>query len=142
MKKNKMAGMTLIEVMVAAAIIAILAAIAFPTYQAQVQKTRRTEARTALSNIQLAEERFYTANGSYTNNFTLLGLTAGDYNSIGNSSVITQTEYYNIGISVTNSNTRFVLNAVAQGAQAGDDDCDWLSINHLGVKAADTAVCW
>ena len=137
-----MAGLTLIEVMIAAAVIVVLAAIAFPAYQAQVEKTRRTEARAALSDIQLAQERFFTVNGNYTNNFSLLGLTNGDFSSIGNSAVLTRQGYYNIGITVTNTNTRYVLNAVAQGGQAGDDDCDWFTINHLGVKAADTAVCW
>lgn len=137
-----MAGLTLIEVMIAAAVIVVLAAIAFPAYQAQVEKTRRTEARAALSDIQLSQERFFTVNGSYTNNFSLLGLTNGDYSSIGNSAVLTRQGYYNIGITVTNTNTRFVINAVAQGGQAGDDDCNWLAIDHLGVKTADTAVCW
>ena len=141
MNRSKIAGFTLVELMIAAAIIVVLAAIAFPAYQAQVEKSRRTEARAALSDIQLAQERFFTVNGSYTNNFTQLGLTAGDYTSITSNAVVTRQSYYGIGFDSATATT-FVANAVAQGGQAGDDDCDWLAISHLGVKTADTAACW
>lgn len=58
-------GFTLIELMITVAIIAILAAIAYPAYQDAVLKGRRAEGRTALLNLLQQQERYYTQTGSY-----------------------------------------------------------------------------
>ena len=51
-------GFSLTEVVTTLAIIAILAAIAIPSYQAQIRQGRRTDGQTALLNIAIAQERF------------------------------------------------------------------------------------
>lgn len=58
-------GFTLIELMITAAIIAILAAIAFPSYQDSIWKAKRAEAKGAILKALQAEERFYTQNNTY-----------------------------------------------------------------------------
>ena len=58
-------GFTLIELMITVAIIGILAAIAYPSYQDSILKGRRAEGRTALLNLLQQEERYYTQTGSY-----------------------------------------------------------------------------
>jgi type IV pilus assembly protein PilE len=147
MKKNKLAGITLIELLIAVAIVMIIAAIAFPSYQAQVEKSRRTEARAALANIQLAQERFFTINGRYadgTASWSLgnLDLATGLTN-VGTDKITTDQGLYNITLDAGANATSYTLNATAVGAQAGDTDCAFMSIDHLGVKAAtNTAKCW
>ena len=59
-------GFTLIEVMIVVVIISILAAIAYPAYQSQLQQSRRIDAQTALLELAQYMERYYTTNGSYT----------------------------------------------------------------------------
>ncbi len=65
MNASKSAGFSLIELMIVVAIIAILAAVAFPSYQESVKKSRRSDAQTALLGFAQAMERHYTDNGFY-----------------------------------------------------------------------------
>jgi type IV pilus assembly protein PilE len=58
-------GFTLIELMVAVAIVGILAAIAIPSYQESMRKSRRADAQSALLNIANAMERYFTQNNTY-----------------------------------------------------------------------------
>ena len=59
-------GFTLIELMIAVAIIAILSAIAIPQYSEYVMRSRITEATMTLSDQRLKMERFFQDNRSYT----------------------------------------------------------------------------
>jgi type IV pilus assembly protein PilE len=59
------AGFTLIELMIAMAIVAILAAVALPAYTEQIARGRRAEARAQLQLAAQYMQRFYAANDSY-----------------------------------------------------------------------------
>jgi type IV pilus assembly protein PilE len=58
-------GFTIIELMIAVAIIAILAAIALPAYDGYTQRAKLTEAFTALSDFRVRMEQFYQDNRRY-----------------------------------------------------------------------------
>ncbi len=60
-----MRGFSLIEVMITCAIIAILAAVAVPSYMDSVWKGKRGEAKAAILKTLQAEERYYTFNNTY-----------------------------------------------------------------------------
>ncbi|MDZ7752599.1 MAG: type IV pilin protein [Gammaproteobacteria bacterium] len=62
----KQHGITLIELMIVVAIIGILAAIAYPSYQEYIIRANRADAQGALTGLGAAMERHYTQNGSYT----------------------------------------------------------------------------
>ena len=59
---------TLIELLVVILIIGIIAAIAFPQYKKVITKSRFTEVINALHILIDAQNRYYAANGTYTNN--------------------------------------------------------------------------
>ena len=71
-------GFSLIELMVTVAIVAILATIAAVTYTKQVQKSRRTDARSAVMDLAGREEKLF----STTNAYSLLPSDLG-YGAVG-----------------------------------------------------------
>lgn len=71
---SRQTGFTLIELMIVVAIVALLAAVAFPSYQSYIRKTRRSDAFIALSNIQMAQERWRGSHTTYAATVGTLGL--------------------------------------------------------------------
>jgi type IV pilus assembly protein PilE len=69
-------GFTLIELMITMAIVAILAAIAWPSYQQHVRKGRRSSAKATMMDIANREQQYLLANRAYADKATL---TAAGY---------------------------------------------------------------
>lgn len=91
---KKARGFTLIELMITVAIVAILAAIAYPSFQNSIRKSRRTEAKTALENVAAEQERYYYRNNAYTRDLTQLGYSG----AAGTGQKVTENGYYRIQV--------------------------------------------
>jgi len=65
MKMNRQIGFSLIELMIAMAMVAILSTVAYASYSTSITKAKRAEAKAALYKAMQQEERFYTQNNSY-----------------------------------------------------------------------------
>ena len=74
--KNKQHGVTLIELMIVVAIVAILAAVAIPAYQTQGERARRADGTSELTRIMDLQERFFANRfpPTYTDDLNMLGL--------------------------------------------------------------------
>ncbi len=136
-------GFTLIELMIVVVIVAVLTAIAFPSYQYEVRKSRRTTARTALLALASREEQYYSLNNNYTSNPSLLGYTGTTSFPIYVPD--TTTTYYKITASVVAATSttlpKFTFTATPQGDQ-GKDSCTYLSVDSLGNQLPTTPGCW
>ncbi|MDM1284699.1 prepilin-type N-terminal cleavage/methylation domain-containing protein [Acinetobacter indicus] len=108
-------GFTLIELMIAVAIVAILAAIAFPSYQDSVKRTKRAEAQAELLGIGQKLASYKLANGSFYE-ANLQNVYGG--NVINKSGSIT----YNLSLSDTSTDPThtWTLTATPAGSQLGN----------------------
>ena len=66
MMKRKNSAFTLIELMIVVAIVGILSAVAYPSYQSHVLKSQRQVAQAALVSLSSSMERYYSENNKYT----------------------------------------------------------------------------
>lgn len=133
-------GFTLIEILVSIVIVALLAAIALPSYQNSVQKTRRSDAQAALTQTAtLQEQRFFQTN-SYSADVNELGGAAG--------TLLSPEGYYSITAATANGGAEFTLTATALGPQLDDSNCRTLTLRHTGLKASTDSAsaastdCW
>lgn len=126
---NKSTGFTLIELMVAVAVIGILAAIAIPNYQQYIKKSRRTEAQSILLDLQQKQEKWRINNASYG--------TLADIGPAPSSS------YYSFSVS-DNTASGYLITATASGSQASDSQggtaCSPMTINAGADKLP--LACW
>jgi type IV pilus assembly protein PilE len=136
-------GFTLLELMITVAIVAILTAVALPSYREQVMKTHRADARQELLRLATAQERFYTNCNIYAKTLngdqaTCAGLGAAK------STIDSENGFYEI--SLAGDGTQYTLTATPQNGQNKDLKCGKLSLTDAGVKGATgtlgAADCW
>ena len=144
MKDSRVFGFTFIEVMIALAIVAILAAIAFPAYQDQVRKARRADALNGLHQIQMGQEKWRANHPGYTG--ALMGANCGDADA-GNDGGLCISDasdqgHYTLAITAA-SVTGFTATATPGGTQVGDT-CGTFAVNQDGPLTTGfaDAECW
>jgi type IV pilus assembly protein PilE len=122
-------GMTLIELMVVVAIIGILAAIAYPSYTSYIRKTRRADAKVALTSSAQQLERCYTRYNAYDNAQCQITLP---YNTPNGTYTIDADPAANPVPGVVAQS--FALKATPTGEQAKDTACGSFTLNQAGVR--------
>ena len=131
---HRFRGFTLIEVMIAVAVVAILTAIALPSYREYIARGHRAEARAGLMQAAQWLERAATATGTYP---------ASD---IPQALKTVSSGGYAISANVPTGGGSFTLTATRQGVQA-NDRCGNFTLDNAGVRGitggtATVAECW
>ncbi len=141
--RDRQQGFTLVEVIIAAVIIAILSAVAYPAYMDNVVRANRTDARAVLTRLANEMERSFATNGQYPATLAGFGLMeAGD-------AYFSDNGHYVLTIAAGPSGslqTSYALSAdpVEDGPQAHDETCPSYSLNSQGRRLPDAATteCW
>lgn len=141
-------GFSLMELVIAMAIMSILVAIAIPSYQSYVRKANRAVAKSLISEIQSRQESFFADRKHYAANLVTLAypsnviFVAADGEP--QSATFPQAVYSLTlqDLSPSTNPVRYSISATPLNAQE-TDSCGVLSMRHTGRKtAAGGATCW
>lgn len=132
MMAKRMAGFTLIEVMIVILILGIIAAIALPSYDNQVARSRRSDCMSVMLGFAQAMEKYYSLN------YTYLGAADAGADTGTPASTLYPAKcpidgtsvFYNLTIQAATVNS-FTLQATPTGGHAGDG---FLRVNSLGQR--------
>jgi type IV pilus assembly protein PilE len=145
---RRIGGFTLVELMITVVVLAIIVGIAVPSYQAQVRKSRRADARNAILDLAGREERFLSISNSYSQLPADMG-----YGGLG-FPVTVNNGYYQLTVTVPDPaqpgvTPSYIITATSFGPQVSDTDCGTFTVNQLGQQTArtsglalNTATCW
>lgn len=131
----------MIEVMIVVAIVALLAAIAIPSYTTYMFDSRRVDGVSFLTEVAGEQIRFYSEYNRFGTTMAELGY--------GDEAIADSDEgFYTVDIATSNANQSYVLTAtpVAGGPQAKDTKCGVLTLNSSKQRTVSgtgtPAECW
>lgn len=121
-------GFSLIELMIAVAIVAILASIAYPSYQNYVIRSNRAEAQQVLMNLSSLQGQYMLDNRTYAVGSTALTALTG-------SSTTTVDGTYTVTVTPNAPTTppTYTITATPKSGTIQDGDGN-LTVNYLGVQ--------
>jgi type IV pilus assembly protein PilE len=140
--RTQQRGVTLMELLTVIVIIAILASVAIPTYRTYLLRSQRVEAKTALLQLQAAQEKFYLNGNAYTD-----AIDDAPPDGLGLPGV-SETGKYEISVDLGDDGQSYTATAAPAdgGGQEDDTFCGSLTLTDTGVRGitgdGNSAQCW
>ena len=153
-------GFSLIELMFVVTIVGIIAAVAIPSYNKQIQKNNRAVGKARLAQASQLLERFYSDNSTYFVDVSGGNLIAGTASTAAGFAKLMNvpsgttvysgsnnetTSSYQVTLATATANS-FTLTATPQGSQTADTTCMNLTLTNAGVKgisgSGGISDCW
>jgi type IV pilus assembly protein PilE len=132
-------GVTLMELMIVVAIIAMISAFAYPSYQEYIVNTKRTAATTTLLQIADRQQQFFMDNKSYAGDLTNLGYSANPLWVADDGRIVVAGDLdavYIFGL-VNVTPTEYIAFAAPVGQQqVRDTKCGALTLNQASNRQA------
>lgn len=144
--RKKQHGVTLIELMVVAAIIAIISAFAYPSYERYVVRAKRTVAQNALLQVADRQQQFFMDNKRFAADLTNLGYTANPFvvDDDGAATVVGDADaVYSLSLTNVTATTWTATAAPLNGQLSRDTSCGSLTLTQAGTKdSSGGGECW
>jgi type IV pilus assembly protein PilE len=145
MRKNQQ-GVTLIELMVVAAIIAIISAFAYPSYERYVVRAKRTVGQNALLQVADRQQQFFMDNKRFAADLTDLGYTANPF-AVDDDGAVTvpgdADAVYSLALSNVTATTWTATAAPLNAQLSRDTGCGSLTLTQAGAKGSSAGgECW
>jgi len=145
--RNAQRGFSLIELMIVVAIIAVISAFAYPSYDRYVIKTKRSVAQNALLQVADRQQQFFMDNKRFAADITNLGFPANPYvvDDNGTSTVASDADaVYSLSLSNVTATTWTATATPLNSQLSRDTYCGSLTITQTGAKSKSGASdeCW
>jgi type IV pilus assembly protein PilE len=133
---RRVRGFTLIELMIVVLVIAVLASLAMSGYTKQIRKSRRAEARQALSDLALRQEKFRSNHTAYgtcnevSGTDSTLTTNCANYNA--------NLKYYTVAVTASSA-TGYTMTATGKTADQLKDSCGMFTFAMAGGVLSKTA---
>jgi len=145
--RSRQNGVTLMELMIVVAIIAMISAFAYPSYMQFVVRAKRTAGTTMLLQVADRQQQFFMDNKQYATTLTSLGFASNPIMVGEDGQVVPAGDadrIYSISLSNTTATT-YTATATPQLMQATKDTkCGNLTLTHTGAKSQSGSGtnCW
>lgn len=133
--RRRVAGFTLIELMITVAVVAILATVALPAYQESVRKSRRAQAKADLVELAHNLERYHTVQNTYAASTLAFAQSPRE-----------GTAHYTLSFNEDPTGSTFDIQAIpVEGGSQAKDKCGTLTLDQAGRKTPTEKTvsgCW
>ena len=130
--RNRSSGFTLIEMMIVVAVVAILAAVALPSYREYIRKSARAEAQAYLMALASRQQQFLLDTRAFAT--TSVNSVVAQPANVAAAYVVTM-------VTLPGPPPTFTLTATPTPAQASEK-CGTLTLDQTGTKTAAVVGCW
>jgi type IV pilus assembly protein PilE len=140
--RTRQSGVTLMELLTVIVILGIISSIAVPSYRSYLMRTNRSDAKSALMQIQAAQEKFYIQNNKYTNKLKEAppaGLGLPEFSA---------NRYYKLSVTLDADEQGYSAKAepTTEGGQSSDAKCKDFTLDDSGARSvsgtSDAGFCW